>query len=445
LPLNIHPKCRERLDESLPTALAWIKAQNGMFIDRLSTAHLMMADFILPQTGGLHDRLVEYLDEFPLSEFVLDTLGQELWELDQYISDKTLKLPEIAIYADTKDLSNRLLDAFETLPWHYQLTIPLPAQLNKLLDINQFEIVLSPEVRIVRPNDACSAQFPLETLVERRSQRLKGYTGGFLSLLGDPEPAKWQDDWVCLQIAAEGFVGQYGGSPTAHKAERLLSSFCGLGLATRLFKWEHTYSATPFKAFAFVHRRLQNDNWEAVTRYDLNDLITRGLAGLKLHDLEGYLGDEAKLRSWAHYRIADMGTVFVAGERSDPITLASQWLFDSYCGQDQLLSFIQAMVVLEILLGNKSISDEIGIGELISNRFAYLIGTTHEERAELLKAFKDIYRVRSQIVHSGKHKLTLAERSLFSRLRWMCRRAIDKEVDLLKAGTEKEKPAMTTG
>jgi hypothetical protein len=84
-----------------------------MFIDRLSTAHLMMADFILPQTGGLHDRLVEYLDEFPLSEFVLDTLGQELWELDQYISDTTLKLPEIAIYADTKDLSNQLLDAFE--------------------------------------------------------------------------------------------------------------------------------------------------------------------------------------------------------------------------------------------------------------------------------------------------------------------------------------------
>jgi hypothetical protein len=331
------------------------------------------------------------------------------------------------------------------LPWHYQLTIPLPAQLNKLLHDDQFEIALSPAARIVRPNDAFSAQFPLETSVKKRTPRLKGYAGGLLSLLGDAEPAKWQDDWVCLQIAVEGFVGQYGGSPTAHKAERLLRSFCGLGLATRLFKWEQTYSATPFKAFAFVHRRLPNDNWEAVTRYDLNDSITRGLAGLKLHDLDGHLDDETKRRGWAHYRLADMGTVFVAGERSDPITLASQWLFDSYCGQDQLLSFVQAMVVLELFLGNKNISDEIGIGELISNRFAYLIGTTHEERAELLKAFKDIYRVRSQIVHSGKHKLTLTERSLFSRLRWMCRRAIDKEVDLLKAGTEKEKPAKSTG
>jgi hypothetical protein len=73
------------------------------------------------------------------------------------------------------------------------------------------------------------------------------------------------------------------------------------------------------------------------------------------------------------------------------------------------------------------------------NRCAYLIGTSQEDRINLLDAFNQIYRVRSQIVHSGKHRFTADERSLFFRLRWMCRRVISKELDLLKA----DRPANT--
>ena len=137
---------------------------------------------------------------------------------------------------------------------------------------------------------------------------------------------------------------------------------------------------------------------------------------------------------WAEYRLRDIAAVFSAERKGESITLASQWLFDSHAGRDELLSFIQAMVVLEIILGdNKKLSDEIGLSALMRNRCAYLIGASQQDRAELLQLFSKIYGVRSQIVHSGKHRLTLDERTLFSRLRWMCRRVIDKEVDLLKA------------
>lgn len=128
-----------------------------------------------------------------------------------------------------------------------------------------------------------------------------------------------------------------------------------------------------------------------------------------------------------------MGIAFSAGPTADQIVIASQWLFDSYATRDELLSFVQSMVVLEILLGDKKTSDAIGVGELIRNRFAYLIGTNQKERTELMDDFNKIYRVRSQIVHSGKHRLTLEERMLFSRLRWMCLRLITKELELLKA------------
>jgi hypothetical protein len=99
------------------------------------------------------------------------------------------------------------------------------------------------------------------------------------------------------------------------------------------------------------------------------------------------------------------------GLKSKPIILASQWLFDSHTGHDEL-SYVQAMVVLEILLGDKAMSDEIGLGRLLGNRCAYLIGVNHEQRSELLRRFSDIYAVRSEIVHRGKHRLNVKERGL---------------------------------
>ena len=93
------------------------------------------------------------------------------------------------------------------------------------------------------------------------------------------------------------------------------------------------------------------------------------------------------------------------------------------------------MIVLEILLGEEDRSDEIGLGELLRNRCAYLIGKTHKQRSEILRDFNRIYAVRSLIVHRGKSRLTPDERSLFHKLRWMCRRVIEEELTLLKADT----------
>ena len=100
------------------------------------------------------------------------------------------------------------------------------------------------------------------------------------------------------------------------------------------------------------------------------------------------------------------------------------------------MSFVQSMVVLEILLGDEETSDEIGLGELLRNRCAYLIGKSHQQRSDRLREFKEIYRVRSQIVHSGKSRLTPHERVLFDTLRWMCRRVIHEELSLLEADIE---------
>jgi len=92
---------------------------------------------------------------------------------------------------------------------------------------------------------------------------------------------------------------------------------------------------------------------------------------------------------------------------------------------------VQAMVALEILLGEKKESDLTGLGALLSNRCAYLIGASHDDREKILSDFRKIYDIRSKIVHSGKDWLTQDERQLLRKLYEIVSRVIQKEAELI--------------
>jgi hypothetical protein len=298
MPLDLHANCRQRLNDAVANALLELQAKNGMFIERSSSTPLILADFILPQSGKLRNRLIEYIDEFPLTEFIVETLGLELWELDRYLSDQTVKLREITEYADTAAVTDRLLNEFESLPWSYQVAIPLPEGLNGILPTDSDAIELSSSVRIIRPTATFDAEYPLVHQNIQRTRRMKGSPGLLSLLFADTEAVKWDDDRIYIQISEEGFIGQYGGSATAHRLERILRSFCGIGMATRLLKYEYTYSPVPWKPPAYVHRQAPDGTWYPITRYELSDSIARGLAGLKLHDLNGHLDTDEKRATW---------------------------------------------------------------------------------------------------------------------------------------------------
>ena len=149
--------------------------------------------------------------------------------------------------------------------------------------------------------------------------------------------------------------------------------------------------------------------------------------------------DQFPTETMTNLQFDAMRSLFNGGKKAEGILLASQWFFDGYShGPDELLKFIQTMVVLEILLGDKATSDQTGLNVLLRNRCAYLIGNSQEDRTKVLDLFSAIYDVRSQIVHRGKHRLSVQESILFDQLRWLCRRVIAKEVQLHKADDKSE-------
>jgi hypothetical protein len=204
MPLNLHADCKARLLEVLTGALPVIETMHGMFLDRRSVARFILADMVLPQSGKLHDRLVDYIDEFPLTDFVTETLGEELWYLDKYLGDSpTVNLSAIEGYGDPSLVAARLVESFDTLPC-YQLTFALPQQISGLLPPSVDEFSLSPKVRLVRATERFAQEFPFSSENKKRQQRMKVSVGLLSSLLFD-DPASWKKETLYLQILTEGW------------------------------------------------------------------------------------------------------------------------------------------------------------------------------------------------------------------------------------------------
>jgi hypothetical protein len=412
--IQLHPDCRARLIETIADAIPSLVARHGMFINYPSSTKLAAANNVIPTSGTVREQLTTYINETPVSTFIVDQLQSELLQLNQFQPDNpSMNLTDIVGYEDPKQVAGRLVDQISSLPWQYKLTIGLPRQVTPLLPAAENNFVLNDQIELVRAHDAFQELYPLEP----EKQSLLG--------LFEERPSSWEPSAEYMQISANGFIGPYGGSIPAWRAESILRAFCGLGIAFRLFEVQHKYSLfgpKPSSHF-IVHRQISDQSRRFEGKLKLSDERSRAVDSLEKNpDAE----------QWANYILSLMQAVFSSGSKAEPIALASEWLFDSYTGHDELLSYVQAMVVLEILLGDKAKSDEIGLGHLLSNRCAYLIGKTQEERAAILRDFDQVYTVRSAIVHRGKSRLTRDERILFYKLHVLCHSIIQKEVELLK-------------
>ncbi|WP_338687779.1 hypothetical protein V5279_22610 [Bradyrhizobium sp. 26S5] len=439
MPLELHTDCKTRLVEALAEAIPLFEVRHGMFLERFPTWMLLdRVENVLPKKGKLHEQLVSSIDERPFTEFVIHTLTREL-AAEKFVSEgPNVKLTTLERFNDPQALARRLVSEFESLPHAYTLSLRLPARLEKIIGVGRSEVKLAPNIRIVRATTAFAHEFSLETPTPQIRERLVPRPA--LSLFFPDEQAKWDENALYLQIAVHGFIGTYGGSNTDQDVQRTIRSVFGLGLALQLFQTQFEYGVTESSASLVVHRERSDGSWEVQGKLELSDSLAATLDTLRLGDAHGWVNSQERQDAWSERCFEEMRSVFRQKEKAESLLLASQWYFDGSHGADELLRYVQSMVVIEIVLGDKATSDQMGLNELLRNRCAYLIGNSQEQRAEVLDTFRRIYDVRSQIVHRGKHRLSSEERGLLHRLRWMCLRVIQREVDLLSANKKTDAP-----
>jgi|GEM_PF-1738639 len=428
--LDIHPECKKRIIEIVTEELPYIVVNNKMFLGDKSFIGLLLKDDSLPTRGSVKTQLEQYIGESPLYVFLTETLYKELSETQKYDSNPTpTKLTELEGYEDPLAVGVRLIESFTTLPWRYTLTIKFKNDFGEIFRKTIKHFTVSDSIKLFCPDKQFKTDFSLQSGNVAKDRSLSG--NAFTSpRLYDYKPQEWDENATYIQIKVDGFIGKYASTFPLEDALSILKSFCGLSIALRLLKVNTTYHPRQSIAKFFVHKHVDG-KWIIENSHELDFITSDTFNDLVIHDFDDYLDIQDKKTRWFTSKLILLNCAFSHKEKSKKIILAGQWLFESYCGSNGLLSFVQSTVALEILLGEKKISDLMGLGELLRNRCAYLIGKTHQQREEVLSDFKKIYEIRSKIVHRGKSKLNNNEKFLFSKLQWMCRRVICEEINLL--------------
>ena len=251
-----------------------------------------------------------------------------------------------------------------------------------------------------------------------------------LSLLSIGATNEWDFQSAYLQIESSGFIGKWVSTTPVESSVGQFKAIIGVAVALRTLGVAYVTSYRQYKQRVVIHER-KDGCWELFDSFEIDEELSKIIEGIYL-----YIGDffkEEKVRDdYLMSRFLLLRRVFLNSKISERVLLAGRWLLDSYGGKNELLSFVQATVALEILLGDKESSDVVGLSELLSNRCAYLIGKIHDERSDVLKKFKKIYDIRCKIVHRGKDRLNRNERLLFHELQWLVCRVIQEEIERLK-------------
>jgi hypothetical protein len=113
-----------------------------------------------------------------------------------------------------------------------------------------------------------------------------------------------------------------------------------------------------------------------------------------------------------------------------PVKSAAEWAFEASISENDTIAFLQTCIGLEAILGDDS--DRESITEALADRLAYLIGNSIKARKNIKKNFKELYRLRSKLVHGRAVRLKDKELGYLEWAKNVLNVAIEREMKYLE-------------
>lgn len=427
--LEIAPQAKQRMVEILQPILEQAEVGSDGYLDLASYEDLNALEPV--PSKAVREALVAMIGQRPITAFIYDELMREFDRLglgDQVEEGEVSPLTELV--EDTWELAKRLIAALEGLPRRYQIALEMPASLTRLFTAQVPVVEISEGMRLIARAPADSTEEPIEKL-----------PFSFIR-------PKWADGTeapagthVVLQIEFDGYASDSSVTESVADALEEAKALMGSMVGHKIIKVFGHAMGRPRPALRFVVREVNRP--EAVQR----GALSAEFSVLRSAPMRIYRDGGADAASWieiAKGQLQGIGRIFErrSGKRLyGTLVLGSKWLLDSYLNHDKVLSYVQATVALETLLGDHLQSEKVGVGALLGNRCAYLIAESLDERRQLLKSFADIYDVRSKIVHRGQSRLSDDDQHRLNQLQRICGRVILHETRLIApARPEPPKP-----
>lgn len=415
----LHPKCEAALRHVLTDRLGDVKVQNGSFLAFDAAEVLAPVNAVLPERGEGRTDLDRWIGDDPASSFATGYLTARLNEQAEFDHQAEVQPILSILNVTASDLANDIVDGLGSLPWNLEIALPIPRSAADAATraVGAGELSLAPHLAVEAQGGSLTYAWPPPSY---------GLLGRVIASGSSQAEAP-----ALLRYSGQGYTRHYTPTPLVADAMEAFLGIVGLCVVLGLFRTHAMSSTMPQKRSVEVFRRDPSGKREHLTSHEYPLDVSEFLLGL---------GGGAVLRDGfdpdGSFTRRQLGLLKAAlGERADrSILRGAHWFAESLARRNNdLLSFIQGTVALEILLGEKAASDLVGIGELLANRCAYLIGKSHNERSQIRTDVKAIYDTRSRIVHRGHSRLSTRERSQLGRLRGLCMDVMDREMVLCAA------------
>lgn len=431
--MKLHGKTREALKKKLIEDLPKVMVVNESSVDWATVNSIRDIDSVASFSAEERDWLIAAIGEKPIFNFIMHVMDQRL-SSNFHIDTATPRSFLDLFHLDASAYAEELVVAFSNLPTRYVIFSPLTAALSDDLSIVERHYPISEGSYLSTYGPEHEGFFPGLSEGIRHSVPVNSIaTYGTLATLGQTPNPPDAIGRRFLQFEVSGLIDRYSTFGTPQDCVDYVKTFYGLGRVLGLFEvsiaaslfaapnpYSHlvTYFADKEYSKASFYVRMEDAAGSFITKLrlasNIRDLSTPERVAKVYADLE-------KIRR-----------VLSSGSRGETIRRAARWYLDSFVGSNELLAYVQAAVCMEILFGEDKYAGTLSINDVISNRCAYLIGRDHKEREDIIAAFKEIYRVRSLIVHKGKSRLAQSDRGRFGQLRHICERSIAAEIDLLR-------------
>lgn len=400
-------KTRAKLGQSILDALRDCEVFSGSFVSL--NAKCWDLHESIPLGSRPEQALRSIVGDRHIADFVRSEISRNppgKWDL----KSKTITLGLFLGEDGCKSLTERMIAGLESLPWSYKLYSEMAGEFLITNLGASGEQHLTPKLRLVtgaRLNDELPGANALTQMSAAPGENL--HTG-------------WPSDSIHVELLLDGFVAKDLESETIQDANDYLFSFYGIAIALKLMElgnaWSNIRPAAAYKLKIF--RELGNSSSE-IAQLDFDPSHAK-----VMHDL-------GVPRSW---RGSNKPDEFLAGVATVSRTLlnadqrilnAARWFFDSHSGSNLQVRFVQIATAFEILLGDREQSRETGLGTLMANRCAYMLGKNDSSRQKICDAFKAGYGIRSTIVHTGKTRLSSKELDHFYYMQELCASVIRNE------------------
>ncbi|WP_220387795.1 HEPN domain-containing protein, partial [Legionella sainthelensi] len=265
--------------------------------------------------------------------------------------------------------------------------------------------------------------------------------GLFNALINNSDPINRVSSPDGLLCRAQGFCYNVN-NDTFKQALSLLKVFIQQGLSKKLFiknrnsinnRFSGLFSQNE-KNIPIFYAYIKDELDGTTLKRELPDHLSCFLDKLKINT------DNDSIRSRSHEEIEKFfqrcsSIAYAENQNIKSIKSAIEWAFDSYTYEeyDDSMSFLQVCFGLEALFTENGVDikeEKASILSTLSLKCAYLISSTVEERKQNIDKIKEIYSLRSKLVHGRQNSLKRSEKDLLYYGRKILELSIEKEIKM---------------